>query len=1666
MQPKIIKIISTLLVTTILYANSATVISYAADNFLSADELEKQETSIKNTNVEFDVYYDGGTHTESLDINSTDTKLNVELNVKDTGYLKDITVDFTDSNFKISDDGTNSDKIQTFDAENKKITFNQINAGNEVVKSLNILADKSDEVSADMFNKDNNIKLTATYVDKNANETQITKTIVVHTGWQVEDGAAVLNHELTKYIPYSVNGTNKIIVQEKLTSGVEDSILPIEETNIEVIAPQINNEYPESVTVIANSTGATNGNTSKATYSYDDTTGKITINAKNDVADGTINWAKDALDEYLITYIYSSNAYTAVKDQKVKIRYEATSILSLYNDGNGIDKVKRSINGYEEKTEKLGEVIDFKTEVTTELNKGYMYNNKVASDENKKETEYSVKYTANISYPDIIDELTLTQGIDQFVTSDGTENATTVEANNYTYNKTLTISKDEFDAIIGDGQITILNNAGTEITTITANTTAENGYIIVDLSSANTNNITIKTSKPKTAGNITFELTKAISKNVDYSEAQIKNFANIKTEVTANAKNGTTDIANTELTSNITLTEPTQKASVTTNKDTLSTIITNEDVEIKVTLENDSIDDVMYNAPTITINLPSNIETINVKNVVPYFDDELEIDTTDLIDNEDGTKTIVIKLKGTQTKYNNAVAKGATIVATADITLNKLTPTTDTTIEVNVENGDEAKTTVYAKTNIKYVAPTGIVTTNSISGYNGGTEELLVINGEAQTATIKTNADSQEVTYKMNVINNYANTLDNIVILGRTAFAENKDVITSEDLGSNMSIPLSSAITVNNIDATNVTIYYSENGEATTDLSLTSNNWVTTVEDYSKVKSYMIVLNDYTMNTGDTFNFEYKATIPANLDYDQSAYENYAIFFNNNQSSGTIQDKASAVKIGVTTGTVARLEATLTSEIADGETVKGGTNLKYTLKVSNVGTRSAENVVASIIIPEGVSYVPEENSQEGSYTYGYDENGNTVLLINIGTIESLSSIEKVITFKTATTALVENNIEITAQIISDDDISITTNTITNTLAKTYFRTQTSTSVENSNYMMEGNTHVYEVLAKSSDSYTLDTYEKITRENTIITVTLPEELEYDSIELLQYSSELKDYEDISSTATVTITGKTVTVNIGSLDGGQGKTLKVKSKIGTLPEGVYQKEATITATIQADNTDVEKIADVTNKLNKPGLKITQTCNIPEGTTITAGEKFTYTFTIENLSEVILNDVVLIDYLPEAVQFKSAKTTYADGSVSTSKIVNEDGNPEIKINLKPKEIMTIEITVKAKSMDADTKITNKASISNENVSSIESNQFTHTIKKFVNTDINIDEETGEEKETKKIIGTIWLDENNDGIKDLDEEKVSGVTVLLLDNDAGDIAIDATGSTAITKTASDGTYMFNYLNAGSYTVIFMYDSANYSATTYQKANVEESKNSDAIDKNVVYQGVNRVAAVTEEIIISEENKYDIDLGLVENQKFDLKLDKIVSKITVTNSKGTEEHEYNKNFAKIDFESKYVDSATMIIEYKFTITNEGAIPGYAKKIADYLPEGLKFSTDLNKDWYEGKDGTIYNVALANTLINPGESKEVTLILTKNMTKESFDLITNTAEIYEASNDYGIEDMDSTPGNKSTNEDDISIANVLPSVKTGEAVMYTILTITVITILGVGIYLIKKKVIK
>ena len=1661
MQQKIFKVIAALLAVAILYASFLPVLSYAADSLLTASELENQDTSTNNKNVEFDVYYEDNTHSKSIDIDNTDTKLNILLNVKEAGYLKDISVSFADSNFLISNTDENMDKIKNFDEANKTIEFNQINSGNTIIKSINISADKKDQINEDMLDKDNSILLKATYINEDGEEEQISKTIVVHTGWKTESGKAVVNYETIKYIPYVADGNNKLIIQGKVTSGLETNVLPIKNTEINIIAPQINNSYPESVTVIANNTLATNGdetgiNFTTQNWTYDQASGKININVENIPYEGKISWRKNVFDEYIVTYIYSSEVYEEIKDEPVQVNYDATAKITVYNDGTGTTNLEANVNGYTTQQEKLGDIINITTKTSESLNKGYMYNNKETADENKKETEYTVSYTAEVSYASIIDKISIEQQIDSFDT-ETSENLTTISGTNYVYNKQIKVLENEFKKVLGEnGTINILNG-DTVISTINKDTSTTDGYYIIDLSSYNLNNITIETSKPDKEGTLTINIVKAIAKDIDYSENQIKNFTNIKTSVIGRAYNGDTLISEITGTALIKLEEPTQKVSITSNKESLSTILENKDVEIKATLENDSIDDLMFENPIVTINLPSNIENITVKEAKLYFDDELQIVNSNLIDNADGTKSIVTTLSGKQTKYNNVAAKGATLSFLADITLNKLTPTTQTQIGLVVDNGDENKTQSTASYNISYIAPTGMVTTNSMDNYMTDGETLMSISGEEKEALIPTLAGSINPTFTMNVINNYSYDLSNIVVLGRTPFAGNKNPETQEDLGSTITLPLTNGITVSGIDAS-YTIYYSENGDATTDLNNTANGWMSEVSDFTNIKSYMIVFNDYTMQQGANFTFSYTANISANLEYNMSAYETYAVYFNNMINNESIADKVVATKIGVTTGSGPVIDVKLES-LMSGHSILSGDILKYKLTVNNTGSEKAVGLKARIPVDSSLSYVEPDESRISGYrtsesvTYEETENGR-VMVIDIGDVDVQSSISKEIWLLTTASADENKTVTIKAT-VSNDKVSAETESLTMTVLKTYFETQVSS---NEDAIDVGETFRLRMTIQSSESdlglgnIIPDYQYKGERTNSVITFDLPEELSIDSV--------TKDDEDIKSQ--VITNGNIVSINLGTV-GSNTMTIVVTFRGNNFQDETYERNVTITPQIKADGMDnYETMKSISVTINKPGLSITQTSSIPSAARIETGQRYTYTFTIKNLSNSQIHNIEFEDQLPTELTYSGLNLNVDNGSASKKVEVKEDGTISTTISvLECKGEATIDINVVVKRVDTDRVIVNfgKVTLGNETLSS---NTITNTIKAYTPSDIVVPPS----EEPRQLAGNIWIDSNADGIKDDEEPKVSDIEVLLLDNASGNIAIDLDGNNLITKTNNNGDYVFENVRQGRYTVIFFYDSANYSPTSYQKDGADENKNSDAIDKDVLYEGEYKKAAVTEEILLTGSDIYNIDLGLIEDKKFDLRLDKIVKNLTVNNDSGTKTTQYNKDLARIDIEAKDVDSSTMVVEYTLRITNEGAIPGYAKRIADYLPDSLSFNSEINTDWYEGADGIIYNTSLANTLINPGETKELTLTLTMKVNDNSFGMITNNAEIMETSNDYGLEDVDSVAGNKSTKEDDYSTANIILGVKTGQVFVYVTLTLTIIAIIGVGTYVIKKKVLK
>ena len=219
-------------------------------------------------------------------------------------------------------------------------------------------------------------------------------------------------------------------------------------------------------------------------------------------------------------------------------------------------------------------------------------------------------------------------------------------------------------------------------------------------------------------------------------------------------------------------------------------------------------------------------------------------------------------------------------------------------------------------------------------------------------------------------------------------------------------------------------------------------------------------------------------------------------------------------------------------------------------------------------------------------------------------------------------------------------------------------------------------------------------------------------------------------------------------------------------------------------------------------------------------------------------------------------------------------------------------------------------------------------------------------------------------------------------------------------------------------------------------------------------------------------EGEDDQDIEKVKLLYFDLALRKWVTKAiviengtqTVTETGHTAE-DNPEEIVKVDLKKSNIKNVTVKFEYSIRVKNEGQIEGYAKEISDYIPEGLKFVKEDNPDWKE-VDGKVVTDKLKDTLLKPGDTKDVTITLTWINNENNMGLKVNTAEISKDYNEYGTPDIDSTPNNKVLGEDDIDDAPVMLTVKTGQAATYAGVTVIVLTILAGGVISIKKFVLK
>ncbi len=1405
-----------------------------------------------------------------------------------------------------------------------------------------------------------------------------------------------------KLVRYIKYENNKTMVSFKINEGIENNLIPVTSKIITINVPQISNVNPSNVVVTSDS---------NVEYKYEN--GILTINRKNELNENNkILW--NSQDEYIVTYFFDVSS-----EQKTISSSITANITTIKQD---TIESKTTVNEYETSSQ-VGTIIETIDSGTQELSKGYLYTN-LSNEKNKLETTFKSIYKINIANKDLSDKIIITQGDSKF---------DTLDANNSITNNKVSINKDEFLKMLGDnGIIKIKNLDGQELGSINKDSLELN---------VNTNKIIIEITKPISEGNLNIIVSKSINGNIPYSKAEINDFKQLYMQATIIGYKNENENSKETLTNTVNLTEPKSNANIELDVNTLSTVVENKDFVLNAILKTKDISDALYTNPTIKITMPNEVTKIALTDAKLVYEDELQIKDYSINGNE-----IIFSLLGMQTKYaDQTVSEGTILRMVMNLTLDNLAPTTTENIKMDIKNNSNSETVELNKA-ISVVAQTGFVTVCTAK-IDGKTETSQANEGDSIKIDSKTSA--KELTVEGTIINNLENAAEGFTVLGRIPFKGNK-TLQGIELNSTIDTTISSPIEVQGIEK--MKIYYSDSGEESIEGTSWNENFT------SNSKSYKIVSSS-SVNTKSKITFSYKVAVPGDLDYGNQAKAIYGVYYNNNSAEGTKQNLVEAKAVGITTGNIPQITSLVTAidtnegfAIENEGNVTEGEYITYKVKVSNKGKEDASKVKVTVNIPEGLAVVKlNEQSLGDAPTYGIDKTTKemskdieTLKAESEQTVEFTLAVTQIIAnieigkdFRTWTKEDTENAKRLTANFsVNHDKLQESQKSefiVKNT--EGYLHTNLTSNVTNN--VKENQDIAYRISIKNVNN--------TDKNNVTVKLQLPKEIEYTGT---KYQS---SYDKNSNV---------VTCNIEKISKNSKYSLIMNAKVTKNSEEQIKTTANITCN---ETTNKMKSNTLLFGFKNINVTATQSTNIDDNKLLDTDDLEFY-IDIKN-DGTTDQEIVLSDTIPQELKVQSYSITTDGKEIQSGK--TEFINSSFTLMAGKTARVIVKTSVNKVEKDKVISIKNSPTITLSDNENIEVNalELSVTGTGTIKNDGTTQGSEGQTQEgTYKISGLAWFDENANGKKETQEQKIKGIKISLFEKDKDSPSKDANGKDLTTQTNDDGKYTFINVKPGNYIVIAEFDNEKYDITTYKLDDLSASENNDFISTKLN----DKVIGATDILNVTNSNTYNIDLGLTTKKKFDLSLSKVVSRITVTNTKTkTKIYDYDdKNIAKVELSNNYVEYATVLVEYTIKVSNDGQVAGYAKSIVDYIPEGMEFSSELNNSWYKDKEGNGYNTSLANTLLQPGETKEIKLVLSRKMTGENTGAIRNTAEILTSYNELGLSDIDSNAGNKKDGEDDTSSADVIIAMGTGkEIASITGIALGILAIIAIAVYEIKKHII-
>ena len=1259
------------------------------------------------------------------------------------------------------------------------------------------------------------------------------------------------------------------------------------------------------------------------------------------------------------------------------------------------------------------QVVDTEVSATSEIYKGYMYAN------NKYETEYASTISANIAYTDAVDKLVINENNATFVTANGA----TMQAGNNMYYKSIAINKVLFDKILGqNGNIQIYDQNGNRVAGIDKNTPVDaNGNMVITINQ-NVTALRIETTKPETEGIITFNISKAIKATTNLSRATITNIQRIDTAVSGNIVSAdmVTEMATKTETTN--LKETATKAELYINNTNLTTTAKNENVEIKAILKSNDYTCDLYSNPTVLITLPSEIETLEIKTINLLYNENIQISSYDVVTDNNGNKVIRIYMQGEQTEFVTDISKGINVVINTDITLRKTAASTtkNATLKVTNDKAIQYENDGIATVPMNIYAPQGVVLLSSVANFSNDNAEIVSLPNKEQAGKIDIKSNAKNITMKATVVNNYGKDIKNPKILGRLPFQGNKKTDGTE-LGSTVDTILTSGLTVSGVANNPYTVYYSENGDAAADLNNAANGWTQNITDASKIKSYLVVFNDYVMPQATSFDMAYNVQVPENLSHNENAFGTYTVYYEEDENSQTIAKETIAPTVGVSTGKGPELKAEIYTNVDS--TASTEDVMEYKITVRNDGEVAAENAKVTVNLPDMVDYAEYIEEPMGNrYEARPDKRTLELSVGNLGVGESKEVSFTIMANKEGTFKLdfilSADNLEKSEQ-VSTAEVQVSQ-------ASFYIEFTTPTQ---DNVGLGSQIEYYVNISNVTDK-------KI--DDVVAAINLPDNVEYVEAFRQEYGGDNQSTEDVKYDEK----NRKVTFNVGDIEANAAAEYNFILRVKT----TKQEDVNMQVVVKGKDTSEQRSSIIIHSTGDNKLEITTGTDITEEY-LQIGDVVTYTVKAKNVSSGVIKNVRIAATIPDNLKYLNT-TYYIDDKEMFNGYLLENKVSEATLDLDAGQTFTFVVRAAVNKMTDPSKEEEDADVGID-VSGDGTEDYHDDIENTIEND-NV-----QNSNTYRISGVVWFDENRNGTRDSGEQLLSGIPVTIVDAETGKAVKNSNGNEISAITDDKGEYILSDLIQGQYIVKFNYDNSQYAITEYRKQGIDETINSDAINTTE-----NNGVAITDSLTITDTSMSNIDLGLTTKGIFDLSLNKTLTQIQMADGKTTKSVAFdNKKLGKIEVDGKRINSTNLVIEYTMTITNNGNVAGYAKKIVDYIPSELEFTSNLNEDWYASGD-TVVCTALENEIINPGESKEVKLLLTKKMNENGTGTVTNKAEITETYNDQGLLDE------KSTEDDTNSSANVIIGIKTGGPVTYIVLTLTILAIAACGAYIINKKVLK